>query len=145
MPANFGEIANYHQRLAAQHLALAKAARDAGDINTAEYNHQLAARYVEAAEEQRMAMSVAPGQQAAYQTPCRLATETNCATTRAPKLASKPSPKRIPIAVTCLSALCRGAGSVAASLQQSLTKANASLQGLALTEPSPAPAPQMRG
>jgi hypothetical protein len=92
-----------------------------------------------------MAMNQAPGQHAAHQAPRPWATEAIHATNRAPKPAPKPSPKRIPIAVTCLSAFCRGAGSVAASLQQSLSRANASLQGLALPEPSPTSASQMRG
>lgn len=153
MPANFGEIANYHSRLAAQHMALAQAARDAGDDNTAEYNRQLAARYIEAAEEQKLSMSQAPGYAAVNQAPRPWAQQGKPAAKPAPKLAPKPvlkaassrTVKPAPLTVTCLSALCRGAGSLAATLQQSLARANASLQRLSLPDSPPAPAPGLRG
>jgi soluble lytic murein transglycosylase-like protein len=143
MPANFGEIANYHSRLAAQHMALARAARDAGDDNAAEYNRELAARYIEAAEEQKTAMSQAPGRQAANQAPRPWAQKPSQLPKPIRKPAAKPvlkaAPMRTPLALTCLSALRRGAGSVATALQQSLSHANASLQHLALQEAPPAP------
>lgn len=143
MPANFGEIANYHSRLAAQHIALAQAAREAGDHNAAEYNHQLAARYVEAAQEQKTAMSQVPGYAANHQSPRPWAQQSKPAPKSALKPASKsasqPAPKRTPMAVACFSALRRGAGSVATVLQQSLSGANASLQGLSLQDSTTAP------
>ena len=147
MPANFGEIGNYHTRLAAQYLALAQKAREAGDHNAAEYNHQLAARYVEAAQEQKIAMSQVPGHAAVQPTPRPWAQQSKPAPKRAastaPKAAPKPilqaAPKRAPLAAACFSALCRGAGSLAAALQQSLLSADASLQGLSLQDAPPVP------
>jgi len=47
MPANFGEIAGFHSRMAARYLTLAKAARDRGDLTTANYHADQAARYLE--------------------------------------------------------------------------------------------------
>ena len=153
MPANFGEIANYHSRLAAQHIALAQAARDRGDLNAAEYNRQLAARYIEAAEEQRMAMSHAPGQLVAAQPsrpwtqkasqPARSAAKT--ARVVAVKLAAKSASRRIPLAAACLSRLRRGAGSLANALRQSLSSAHASLERISLPDSPPAHATQLRG
>jgi hypothetical protein len=149
MPANFGEIANYHHRLAAQHMELARAARDAGDPNAAEYNRELAARYIEAAEEQKSAMSQAPGRALANQAPRPWAQTPSQipkpARKPSPKPASKIAPKHAPLAVACLSLLSRGATSVAGALQQSLATANASLQKLSFEEPPPTPAPQLRG
>jgi len=153
MPANFGEIANYHSRLAAQHLELARKARDAGDLNLAEYNHQLAARYVEAAQEQAMAMSQEPGRIAVRQAPRPWAQETKPASKRSAAVATKAAPqpvpqpaaKRTPLAAVCFSAIRRGAGSFANALQQSLSSANDSLQGLSLQDAPPPPVPGLRG
>ena len=153
MPANFGEIASYHHRRAAQHMELARIARDAGDPNAAEYNRQLAARYIEAAEEQRTAMSQAPGCATANRAPRPWAQ----APGQAPKPVRKPSakpastsapkvaPKHTPLAVSCLSFLSRGATSVATALQQSLANANDSLQKLSFEDTPPSTAPQLRG
>jgi hypothetical protein len=145
MPANFGEIANYHHRLAAQHMELARVARDAGDLNAAEYNRQLAARYIEAAEEQKTVMSQAPGYATVNQAPRRRALQANPAPKPVPKPALEAGPKPTPLAASCFSAIRRGAGSVAATLQQSLSHANASLQSLSFRDTPPAPAPQLRG
>jgi hypothetical protein len=139
MPANFGEIGNYHTRLAAQYLALAQAAREAGDHNTAEYNHQLAARYVEAAQEQKTVMMQQPGHAANHQAPRPWAPKPNPAPNRAPKSAPQAAPKRTPLAVACFSALRRGAGSVATALQQSLLSGSAPFQSLSLQDSPPAP------
>jgi len=144
MPANFGEIATYHSRLAVQHMALAQAARDRGDLNAAEYNRELAARYIEAAEEQKTAMSQAPDRRAANQARRPWTQKPSQAlnpTTARP--AQKADPGRTPLALTCLSALRRGAGSVATALPQSLSHAHVSLQNLSL--PDAPPAPQLRG
>jgi hypothetical protein len=147
MPANFGEIANYHSRLAVQHMALAEAARDAGDLNAAEYNRQLAARYIEAAEEQKMVMSQAPYRGTVLQAPRPWTQKPPQRLKPVRKLADKPAakavPKRASLAVACFSALRRGAGSVATALQQSLSHVNASLQHLSLQDAPPAP--QLRG
>ncbi len=116
MPANFGEIASYHNRLAAQYLALARTAHKEGDLSLADYNTQMAARYIEAAEEQRTAMSELPGRPAAQPAP-------------RPWI---PAPKRAPLATACLSAIRRGAGSIAAALQHSISRRSASIQSLSL-------------
>lgn len=141
MPANFGEIANYHSRLAAQHMALAREARDAGDLNAAEYNRQIAARYIEAAEEQKTVMSQAPGYSTVNQAPRPWAPQEK----PAPKSALKTAPRRAPFTVNCLAVLRRSADSVAATLTQSLSNTNASLRSLSLHGTPPAPAPQLRG
>jgi len=143
MPANFGEIANYHHRLAAQHMELARAARDAGDHNAAEYNRQLAARYIEAAEEQKTAMSQAPGRQTNLAP--RPWTQKPSQTPKpvAARPAPKAAPQRTPLPIACSSLLRRGAVSFATAFRQSLSQANASLQHLTLQETPPAP--QLRG
>ena len=141
MPANFGEIANYHSRLAAQHMALAREARDAGDLNAAEYNRQIAARYIEASEEQKTVMSQAPGYSTVNQAQRPQAQQKK----PAPKPAFKTAPRRAAFTVNCLAVLRRGADTVAATLTQSFSNANASLRDLSLPDTPPAPAPQLRG
>jgi len=140
MPANFEEIAGYHSRIATRHLALAHAAREAGDHTTANYQAQLAERYSEAAEEQKMAMNQFPGH-SAIDAPRRWTPEPK----RAPKSAPKPAGKHAPLVLTCLSALCRSAGSLAATIRQSLSSTNDSLQGLSLHDTPPAHMPELRG
>ncbi len=71
MPANFGEIAGYHSLIAARYAALAQAAREQGDIATANYHAGQAARYVQAAQEQRIAMRQAPGRSIEQEKPRR--------------------------------------------------------------------------
>ena len=61
MPTNFGDIAHHHRRIAARYRQLAFAARSCGRICEADYNEQLAARYVQAAQEQKDAMRQEPG------------------------------------------------------------------------------------
>lgn len=127
MPASFGEIANYHSRLAVQYLALARKARDAGDLNAAEYNHQLAARYVEAAQEQTLTMSQEPGRFAPPRAPRSQAAPQRAAV-------AELIPKRTAWVVACLSAI-----------RHTLSGSNDSLQGLSLRDisctPTPAPTP----
>jgi hypothetical protein len=60
MPANLGDITAYHKEEAARHYALAQAARDRGWIEEAEYQAGLAARWEEAAQEQRVGMRQQP-------------------------------------------------------------------------------------
>ncbi len=116
MPANFGEIASYHNRLAAQYLALAQAAYNEGDLSLADYNTQMAARYIVTAEEQRTAMSELPGCPGAHPAPRPWV----------------PEPRRAPLAAACLSAICRGAGSIAAALHQSISRRSTPIQSLSL-------------
>jgi len=60
MPANIGDITSYHLEEAARHHALAQAARNRGCLDEAEYQDGLAARWEEAAEEQRVGMRQQP-------------------------------------------------------------------------------------
>jgi hypothetical protein len=60
MPANVGDITSYHLEEAARHRTLAQAARDRGCLEDAEYQDGLAARWEEAAEEQRVGMRQTP-------------------------------------------------------------------------------------
>jgi len=62
---DFGDIASYHSRIAARHLALAQAAREAGNKTEAESHLEQAARYVQAFHEQKVAMRSEPGPRAA--------------------------------------------------------------------------------
>lgn len=141
MPANFGEIASYHHRMAERYLALAKTARDAGDFYAADYNQQLAARYVEAAEEQKSVMSQQPGRAPAPVAPQPW--------TQQPKRVAKPAPKvapvRDPLAAGFFSSFRRSAGSFVTVLHQSLSSANSPLQRLSLNDSPTTPAPGLRG
>lgn len=124
MPANFGEIASYHNRLAIRHIALAQAAREAGDLNAADYQTQLAVRYIEAAQEQSFAMSQVPGISAARPASRPWAT--------GPNPAAKRIPSSAPLAASCLSVIRRGAGSIATALQHSISRRSAPIQSLSL-------------
>lgn len=66
MPTDFGDIAAYHREEAARHYALAKAARDRECFGEAEYEASLAARWDEAAQEQKFAMRQGPIRHIAY-------------------------------------------------------------------------------
>jgi hypothetical protein len=66
MPTDFGDIAAYHREEAARHYALAKAARDRECFGEAEYEASLAARWDEAAREQKAAMRQGPIRHIAY-------------------------------------------------------------------------------
>jgi hypothetical protein len=116
MPANFGEIAGFHSRMATRYLTLAKAARDRGDLTTANYHADQAARYLEAAQEQKLAMSHAPGRSAADQKPRQWS----------------PKPKSVPLATAGWLAVLRGAGHMASALRQSISKRGAPFHGLTL-------------
>lgn len=61
MPTNFGDIAHYHKRIAARYYLLAQIERGCGKNCEADYHAQLAVRYVQAAQEQKIAMSRTPG------------------------------------------------------------------------------------
>jgi hypothetical protein len=68
MPADFGEIASYHRQEAIRYAALAQAARSRGNHSEAEYMANQAARYAEAADEQKAGMSREPGRMAPAKT-----------------------------------------------------------------------------
>jgi hypothetical protein len=116
MPANFGEIATYHQKEAARHYALAQAARDRGCLAEAEYQAGLAARWDEAAQEQKVGMGQAPSRRRPKQ---------------GPHCPPQPPPP-MPLAVACLLAAERGVKRIAASIRQSIIKRNAPIHGLTL-------------
>jgi hypothetical protein len=116
MPSNFDVIAGYHSLMAARFAALAQAAREKGDIATANYHSDQAVRYVQAAQEQRLAMSQAPGRSIEDRRPRRLFKE----------------PKRVPPAPARLLAVLRGAGHLASVIRQSISGRSASSQRLTL-------------
>jgi hypothetical protein len=116
MPANFGEIAGFHSRMAARYLALAEAARDRGDLTTANYHADQAARYFEAAEEQKLAMSQAPGR--------------TIQTQKARPWSQKQ--ERAPRAAGSLLAVLRGAGQMATAIRQSISRRGTPFHGLTL-------------
>jgi hypothetical protein len=60
MPADFGEIADFHRDESARFQALAQAARDRGSLGEAEYLTGLATRHSEAAQEQKNEMVRVP-------------------------------------------------------------------------------------
>ncbi len=61
MPTDFGEIARYNQRIATRLFLRAHIERNSGKNSEAEYHAQLAARYLQAAQEQWIAMRQEPG------------------------------------------------------------------------------------
>jgi hypothetical protein len=93
MPADFGEIADFHRDESARFLALAQAARDRGSIGEAEYLTGLATRHSEAAQEQKIQMEQAPDSSAAEQGLQH----------------GSPESRPIPFLATCLLVLLRGA------------------------------------
>jgi hypothetical protein len=116
MPVDFGDIAAYHNEEAARHYALAKAARDRGSIAEAEYQASLAARWEEAAKEQKIGMRQAPSRRMANQRP-------NC---------PPPQPPPMPLAVVCLLAVVHGFKHIAAAIRHSMAKRSAPFNGLQL-------------
>jgi hypothetical protein len=116
MPANFDEIADYHNSMAARYAARARAARDRGDITTACYYAELIAPHLQAAQEQRVAMRQTPGRPMENQTPRRW----------------PPEPPPVSLAASGLLAVLRGAGHVAAAIRQSISRRNPPFNGLSL-------------
>lgn len=116
MPANFGEIATYHQQEAARHYALAQAARDRGCLAEAEYQAGQAARWDEAAQEQKIGMRQAPSRRRSKQEP----------------LCPPQPPPPMPLAVDCLLAVERGVKRIAAAIHQSILKRSTHVHGLTL-------------
>ncbi|MGA2276973.1 MAG: hypothetical protein ABSG00_05155 [Terracidiphilus sp.] len=116
MPANFGEIASYHSRLAARYLALAQSARDEGNFAEAEHQTALAARYIQAAQEQRIAMRTEP-----------FSVVKNVRAKGWPM----EQPRR-PLIAVCLLAAMRGPGQIARAIRQSLPKRKEPFHSLTL-------------
>ena len=99
MPANFGEIADYHRREAHRFLALAQVARERRDFGEAEYLTELAARHTETSHQQKMGMQQEPGR-ARSASPAKL--------DREPSRRWPPEPQPTPFATSCLLAVLRG-------------------------------------
>jgi hypothetical protein len=115
MPADFGEIASYHREEAARFAALARAARDQGDLGKAEYLAGQAARHDEAAREQKAGMRQQPVRRIATQRPYR----------------RPPEPQPIlPAAV--FPGILRGVKRIAATVRQSIFERNTPFRGLSL-------------
>ncbi len=114
MSAYSEEITNYHMRIAAQHHALAQIAREEGDLDLIKYHCEIAARYTEAAQAQQKWLSQTPGQP----------TEERRVRRRPPE----PKPK----STGRLLSIWRGAGHIAAAIQQSIAKRNDTFTSLTL-------------
>jgi hypothetical protein len=108
MPANFGEIADYHRQEAARFFARAQAARERESYNEAEYLAGLAARHAEAAQEQKMGMRQEPCPSIAQPRPVGWSLE--------------PPP---PLAAVCWLAILHAAGNLAAAIRQLLSRRSA--------------------
>lgn len=116
MPVDFGEIASYHLQEAVRYAALAQAVRERGSHGEAEYLAGQAARYAEAAQEQKRGMRQDPGLSIANRRPNRCS----------------PEPRRVPPVPTRLLAVLRGAGDIVASIRQSMPRRNPPINGLSL-------------
>ncbi|MGD0294007.1 MAG: hypothetical protein ABSB30_09150 [Terracidiphilus sp.] len=116
MPADFGEIAAYHQEEAARHYALAQAARDRGCPAEADYQAGVAARWDEVAREQKIGMRQTPSRRMANQRPKR----------------RPPEPPPMPLAAVCLLAVVRGVKLITAVIRQFMVKRSAPFNGLSL-------------
>jgi hypothetical protein len=110
MPTDFGEIASYHRREAAKHEKLAQEARMWGRLADAEYQTQLAATYLQAANEQAKAVEREAIQPAANQPPNR-----------------RPMERRIPFAAVCVLAVLSGAKRIASAFKSSKNSSPASV------------------
>jgi hypothetical protein len=127
MPTDFGDIAAHHRKEAARYHALERAARELGSRAEAEYLATLAARHIEAAQEQKSAMRQGISSSAANQSPRRWPPE--------------PVEQRPPFAALCVLAALRGAERLATAIRQALPKRSARLQGLSLRGSAPRPEP----
>jgi hypothetical protein len=116
LPTNFGEIARYNKRIAARFYLQAKIERDSGKYCEADYHAQLAVRYLQAAQEQWIAMCQEPSH-----------------SIKAPK--PRPwtlKPQRTPLLTTGRLALQRITGQFVTAVRQSISRRDDSLQGLSL-------------
>jgi hypothetical protein len=116
MPVNFGDITAFHNEEAARHHALAQAARDRGCLADAEFQAGLAARWEEAAQEQKIGMRQAPSRRMAKQRP----------NIRPPQ-----SPPR-PLAIVSMLAVVRGVKRIVTAMRQPTVKRSTPLDGLSL-------------
>jgi hypothetical protein len=116
LPTNFGDIAHYHKRIAARYYLLAQIERSCGKNCEADYHAQLAVRYVEAAQEQKIAMTRTPGRfvEIKKRRPWALL----------PGHGAAASARWL--------AVQRLAGKLATSIRQSIARRNAPLQSLSL-------------
>ena len=116
MPTNFGEIAHYNKRIAARFYLLAQTERNCGKHSEADYHAQLALRYLQAAQEQWIAMRQEPGRSVEVKKPHPWAHL---------KGRSLAASKR-------WTALQRVAGKLATSIRQSISGREAPIQSLSL-------------
>ena len=121
MPADFGDITAFHHQEAARHYARAQAARDLGCIEEADYQAGLAARWEEAAQEQKIGMQVTPSRRMANQRPKQRPSE----------------PPHMPFTVVCLLAIERGVKRIAEAIHYSIIKRSAPFEGLSLRSSQP--------
>jgi hypothetical protein len=116
MPVDFGEITAYHREEAARHYAMAQAARDRECFGEAEYQACLAARWDEAAQEQKIEMRREPARHIAYRRPSY----------------QSPEPRRIPFTVVCWLAIRRGIKRFAQAIRQSPPERSQRIEWLSL-------------
>lgn len=116
MPADFGEITAYHHHEATRLNMLALAARDSGSMAEAEYLSNQAARWEEAAQEQKAAMQKQPTRSNTDQSP----------------FFSLPEPPQIHPVIACLLAVLRGVQWIAASIRQFMARRSTAISSLSL-------------
>jgi hypothetical protein len=115
MPTDFGEITAYHREEAARHYAMAHAARERRSFGEAEYEVNLAARWDEAAREQKTEMRQEPARHIPYRR----------SNYRPPE---PPMPQRVSFAAAFLSAIKR----MAHAIRQFLPRRSSRIESLSL-------------
>ena len=116
VPVNFGDIVYYNQQIAARYYLRAQIERDCGKNSEADYHTQLAARYSEAANEQQIAMSQAPGSHIEDRKP-------------------RPwtmAPRHVSLAGTSWIAIQSHSRQIATAIRQFVSRRNTPLHGLSL-------------
>jgi hypothetical protein len=116
LPTNFGDIARYNQRIATRFYLQALIERNCGKNCEAEYHAQLAVRYLEAAQEQTIAMTRPPGYTTEDRRPRPWTLE----------------PSSTPLAANCWTAVRRFSGKMASAIRQSISRREIPFQGLSL-------------
>lgn len=112
MPTDYGEIARYNKRIAVRFYLLAQIERNCGKNCEADYHAQLAVRYLQAAQEQWIAMRQEPGHSIEVK---------------------KPRPwALLPVPYSRWLAVQRLAGKLASSIRQSISRRDAPIQSLSL-------------
>jgi hypothetical protein len=104
MPSDFGEIAKSQLMYAARYKELAQAAYDRGSYSEAEYLSAMAARYTEAAQEQKIAQR--PGPFIVQQTSRR----------------QRPERRHTPFVAFCVLPVLHGVGQFATAIYQRIFK-----------------------